>query len=757
MPPIIDTELNQAARNWLPRLCAAVPVAGALYYALGILLPRAEDGVGIDAFDIYNQFYPNILYAIGSLREGNGLLWNPYQNCGQPFFGDSQTGLLYPVNLLFLFLDREPALLASVVVNMAIGGIGTFLLCRELRLGMTAAVAGALAFQWSASGLHLASWSPTHIAPYAWMPVAILAAERVLRTPSVRRGVLLGVALSIGLLPGFPQIVVFSYQVIVLRVIWALAIRECTVPRRVIGVIALGLILPFFINAIQLLPAAEMAFESVRTTGVPSEEMLASIGWSQFSNFSLRGSFPVYVLWIAPFMLGGAALVRSDLGKSAAFYLFIALIYFALGFGPGTPVFDAYAKLPLGDMFRGPPRFLFVTSLAMALLTALGVEAMARARGATTGRRLTTLSVSLLAAGAFILLFPVLFTVQGWWLGASIAIAFLVTAVVPSASRGVSILVVLAIAIYLASHGSQPLQNLRGGDLYDGNADAFRFIQSRMTAQDRIFIAGKHRDLSLMAKSASIFRVPTVFDYQPQTSRTYAEYFMKMLRGGELRRSDAIMYAGARGWFLEGRFFKRPLFDLIAARYVVIDRESDNVRRVFKKGLDLIWENERVRVYENTQALPRASFIPRIVRVEGNRLLATLASEPHKLAHRILVSSIGPTGFTGQAEPANGSAEILISDPERIVVRVSTSGRGFLFLSDQYYPGWEATVNGERVDIFIADHAFRAVEIPRGDSEVIFVYRPRAFYLGAMVSFVTVAAILIFLVATTFAIGRQQH
>jgi hypothetical protein len=144
-------------RDWVSLV---VLILGAIAFAVGVLVLRARDATNLVAYDFYGQFYPFMVHAWRSLSGGGGLLWNPYQDCGQPFFGNSQTGLLYPVNVLFAVLPREPAVVVSVVINLAIAGVGMFLLCREMRIGRVASLCGAVAFQlgWAAS--MLAAWSP---------------------------------------------------------------------------------------------------------------------------------------------------------------------------------------------------------------------------------------------------------------------------------------------------------------------------------------------------------------------------------------------------------------------------------------------------------------------------------------------------------------------------------------------------------------------------------------------------------------------
>ena len=173
----------------------------AAYFTFGVLRVRAHQELGTPANDIYAYVYPASVYAWRAIRDGAGLFWNPYQDCGQPFFAVSQTGLLYPVNLVFFFLDREPALLASVWINLAIAGAGAFLLGRSMGLGVAAALCGALAFQLAGYTVQLAAWTPIHIATYAWMPVVLWRTERLVKEPSVRGGIWLGLVITLQHLP----------------------------------------------------------------------------------------------------------------------------------------------------------------------------------------------------------------------------------------------------------------------------------------------------------------------------------------------------------------------------------------------------------------------------------------------------------------------------------------------------------------------------------------------------------------------------
>jgi len=79
-------------------------------------------------------------------------------------------------------------------------------------------------------------------------------------------------------------------------------------------------------------------------------------------------------------------------------------------------------------------------------------------------------------------------------------------------------------------------------------------------------------------------------------------------------------------------------------------------------------------------------------------------------------------------EAEAGQTRVRIADytPERVVIDVETETDGYLFLSDAYYPGWRATIDGAPTTIYRADIMFRAVFVPAGAHEIVYTYDPFA-------------------------------
>jgi uncharacterized membrane protein YfhO len=81
--------------------------------------------------------------------------------------------------------------------------------------------------------------------------------------------------------------------------------------------------------------------------------------------------------------------------------------------------------------------------------------------------------------------------------------------------------------------------------------------------------------------------------------------------------------------------------------------------------------------------------------------------------------------------------------PNRIDLKSRSQGDAYLLLSELWYPGWKAYVDGKEVDILKADYLLRAINLPAGEHSVSFVYRPMSFYAGLVLTICTLFTLLI--------------
>jgi len=73
---------------------------------------------------------------------------------------------------------------------------------------------------------------------------------------------------------------------------------------------------------------------------------------------------------------------------------------------------------------------------------------------------------------------------------------------------------------------------------------------------------------------------------------------------------------------------------------------------------------------------------------------------------------------------------------------VNAESAGLLILSELYYPGWRATVNGRATEIYKVDGALRGILVPQGESRIAVAYAPFSFYAGGALSLLTFTGVL---------------
>jgi hypothetical protein len=737
-------------------------LAGGVVLGAYFVLTWKTAGTGVEAFDIYMYYYPNMLYAARQVAAGGrGLLWNAYQNCGEPFFGISSTGILYPASFFFLLLGGDHALYAVTVFNLAVAGVGLYLLARELGLSRAAAVCGAAAFELGNATLDNNTWTPLVGGAYVWMPAAMLCCERILRTPSLRTGAALAIVLSIAMLPGFPQPVVYCYQLIALRSAWEFVSRRGAYRRQALSSLAVGLGLPPLLTAVQFFPGLEMARLSVRSNPLTVAEIKGGgfLTWSYFRNAFSQRRETFNPFTVLPCIIAGASLARSNTRRIALFYLVAGVLSFAIAFGPSTPLFDWYLALPLGRTFREPARFLWVTSFCLAVLTGFGVDAIvspsrsptrwAHALRVVAGPALVTIGLYQLSLQG---LLPLEWALAGIVIGAALLTA-------AGAARPLRVgAVVAAVVLNLAAFRlellppriaswyvrSLPLRRLLpDGDRLLVHASLFAMLRDQMTAQDRIYIANQHQQFTLMPKTAQLFGVPSMQDYEPQPTRRSADYYIMMRTGMPMQDLNSLYFGAPEGPEMV-RGLRRRLLDLAAARYLVVDASIDRALSLQPPpAVRFTSENRDTVVYENTQAFPRAFYVPELrVVADPAVLLRRLATGNDDLRQVALVERDPSSGFTGiPGNGGRGTVEFLTDDPEHVVLRVRAPERGFVHLADQYYPGWQASVNGVPTPIQQANFLFRVVEVPAGESVVEFRFEPLSLRIGAGVSVASIVGL----------------
>jgi hypothetical protein len=149
-----------------------------------------------------------------------------------------------------------------------------------------------------------------------------------------------------------------------------------------------------------------------------------------------------------------------------------------------------------------------------------------------------------------------------------------------------------------------------------------------------------------------------------------------------------------------------------------------------------------LRIYEVVQPLPRAYFTHRW-QWEPSRpkVLQKIANAESSNFDAAQMTYLEPTASSqgespieheaaSRTTPAVVEAKIEEVVPEQQVVHVDAPTDGVVVVADQYYPGWQATVDGTPSELFRANGFQRAVFVKAGKHDIHFSYAPASLTLA---------------------------
>ena len=351
--------------------------------------------------DAVEVFHPDLEWARTMIRSGHLPLWDPYVFGGWPVFASQQTAILYPLNLLAYVLPFWPALGLIAVGKTLLAGLGTWWLCRRLRLGAAPALLGAVSYS---LGSYFVIWlEHPHSNVYALIPWLLGAIELVCARRRARDGGLLAALVGFCLLGGHPESTFIAALACVgFAVVCLTGPQAAGARRRALLVLAGGVLLGTAAGAVMIVPFGELAGQAPSLargggSGLPDRSWLSLLLpdlWGRPDGFQALGpsnyAERTFYVGALPLMLAIAGLYRP---RARAQRFFIGLLVAASVLAIHVPFLTkALVDAPVFELVA-LDRSLILVALSLAVLAAFGLE---RLLAATAGERRVMLG---LAAG----------------------------------------------------------------------------------------------------------------------------------------------------------------------------------------------------------------------------------------------------------------------------------------------------------------------------------------------------------------------
>ncbi len=182
--------------------------------------------------------------------------------------------------------------------------------------------------------------------------------------------------------------------------------------------------------------------------------------------------------------------------------------------------------------------------------------------------------------------------------------------------------------------------------------------------------------------------------------------------------------------------------------YIIKDIEVREILdKEYKSDYKKIKNLDNPHIYLNKKYLGRFYFVENIIEVnnleEAKKVFLSKDFNPEKSATVENFERVEKKYLY----PEVNKYKIMSYNDNSVVLEVNMKNNGFLVFSDSFYPGWRAYLNNKEIKIYRANGVFKGVFIPQGKHTLKFVFFPRSFWIGLIISSVTLLALIcIFLV-----------
>lgn len=690
------------------------------------------------ANDAITHAWPFFSYAKATVQSGVLPLWNPYTSLGTPLFAEIGLGLFFPLSWVVLLTDVPLALLLIQFLTVAVGMAGMYGYARYLALEPVARFLCVALFGFA---VFIETFYPTMGYSFCLMPVILWMGHRMMATPDLRNACLVAVSLALCFLGGFPNYFIYTALVLAAYCGSLLALSFPSIRLSGIAVragmtlLVVGLVLGLV--AIQLLPSFELSSLSYRNV----ESGTAYDSGSFWERYSTGLLFQNFIQSDSGHLFGNGFLALP----SGIFYLGGTLLFLPFAFLPGrnqkvaialgvslvvlclfiasyqVPALSFLQKIPFASAIRvngraaGFVQFLLLTLAGVGLSTLIG---LAQARAGLHATFKAAVGWTLMAAYAIWLgymawsvnesaWFLVSFSVcAAWIIGAGTARVY---------TPGIGWLLALIVIVDMSAHREFRFRVPAFSPGEQAMVEPAVDLARRDPHYHRIvFMEQNLSQAATVANLGAKYQVPSIDAYIGLISARWENYVRYML-GPE--KFDQLVSQSILQRFYG--YFSQSLLKSVLQEPRILELAS--LRYIFANG----------DVRETGNPLPRAYAVGDYVKTTNEEeSLAAIRSNRLGLDDLVVLEGAEPTFPARRGEQHPGSVHVRRYTPNEVVLLAELDAPALVVLTDAYYPGWEAWVDGKSAPIHRANSLFRAVEVPEGAHTLVFRYRPTSLLLG---------------------------
>lgn len=730
--------------------------------------------------------------------------WNPYIFGGLPYIDAFHGDALYYTALLRYFLPVHLVMAWVFIIQVFLAGLGMFLFLKSLRINQYGAIIIGIAYMFTGplvSTTYAGHDGKAIVASF--LPWIFLLLNKGLDTERISYFLLGGLVIGACLLSPHVQLTYYLLMAIFFYLCYRLYFiyrEEGLRPTgKLFGYFWLMVLSGFLISAIQFLPSYFYLPHSPRagigrgygfatSWSMPPLELLDLLT-PHFSgileNYWGTNYFKQHTeyLGILPLILAGIALAYCWRDREVKFFTGLGVFGVLMALGGNTPFYHIpYHIVPLLKNFRAPSLIFYVVSFTTCVLAGFGINGLLGLKKESLKQLITGLGITVGITGLLVIIAgllreEVITGLRSYLYPRSISAYGLnltqqklnnLYSNYPSFQKGmwVAFFLMLLNSWLIGAIAYRKLKLPSGIILLSG-----LLIFDLWRVNKKFLMTVEHPDqfyavdevVRFLKRDRDLYRV---FPFQWARMDLYRGDNYLMLHdiqsvggyhGNQLNKYQEFIGAENTLMFQNpSNLYNRRFLDLLNVKYIIAvplpedlsgyDREVREVLQVMKNWLsqfELSFQGRRNAIYRNDSALPRAFLVPGYEIIKEEKEILQKLREPGFDPRRLVILEEDPgielipdTGYIGECR-------IVSYAPNRIVIEAECLNPGFLVLSENYYPAWQARVNGKPAKIYRGNYLFRVIFLPKGSHRIEFIYRSIYFILGSMITMISFPCIIL--------------
>jgi hypothetical protein len=726
--------------------------------------------------DVPSLIYPLRVYAMDLLRDGIFPLWNNLQFGGYPLMANFQTAVFNPFNILFFIFKDYLAWSIQVMLQPLLILSFTYIFLRQIGLKRFSSVFGSVVFAFSGFNTVWLTYN-VHGFVASTFPLLLYFADKLIIEGKRHWGVLFSITLGIQIFFGYPQLTLYAIALVGL---WTILRNFRKVPT-----IAFFGFLGLLLASIQLIPGYELLSNSQRVVeGVSGGEGVAFLPYTQLVsllapdffgnpttyNYWGPGNYTNTVIYSGIVGLLLALITLISFKKNKVIFYFGILFFCSLLLALPNPLSKAiFSSGFLGLGAATATRILVLFNFSVAVLCAFGIELVEKIKSPKYWR--VFLYTSLIISSIFLgLLYSYLLmkgeiAIHPEYMDKKLLGSWVVNIYTSMRNLAFPFVVSVLLLTFFTLWKKFKIGLSKYLILILATTELFRFGWKFTPYSESLFLFPKtpvfdkldeFKDEKFRISEGDTIPISMWIPYRLESYSGYdAVYPLRVAKYIGVANSSNPK-AGPAGRYGSFENPVSPLYDLANVRYVLaLKRDKIGVPDTggtvsykypedkFKK----VFEDGSVAILENIKASNRIFFVSDWEVIGDDVEAFDYLLDPINDLTKSVVLDKDFLRFDKSDDPPNYEINNSIFEPDKLSLSITSDSDGFLVVTNTFYPGWDVYVDGKKEEIFVADTAFMAVPISKGIHNLEFIYHPKSFRIGGIVSLGSLLVLLAILIS----------